>query len=89
MICTVAGLLDSLKQREMELIAHSGIRHAPTIGAQYEGLTMDLLRRMIPEDLGLRVVSGFVEGHDGTLSMRPTCINVRALSANDGSGTLG
>lgn len=48
MIRTVAGLLDSLKQREMELIAQSGIRHAPTIGAQYEGLTTDLRRRMIP-----------------------------------------
>jgi hypothetical protein len=47
MIRTVAGLLDSLKHREMEIIARSGIRHAPTIGAQYEGLTSDLLRRMI------------------------------------------
>jgi hypothetical protein len=76
MIRTVAGLLDSLKQREMELIAQSGIRHAPTIGAQYEGLTTDLLRRMIPEDLGLRVVSGFVEGHDGTLSGQIDCMLV-------------
>ena len=76
MIRTVAGLLDSLKQREMELIEQSGIRHAPTIGAQYEGLTTDLLRHMIPEDLGLRVVSGFVEGHDGTLSGQIDCMLV-------------
>jgi hypothetical protein len=76
MIRTVAGLLDSLKQREVELIAQSGIRHAPTIGAQYEGLTSDLLQRMIPENLGLRVVSGFVEGRDGTLSGQIDCMLV-------------
>lgn len=76
MIRTVAGLLDSLKHREMEMIARSGIHHAPTIGAQYEGLTSDLLRRMIPEHLGLRVVSGFVEGHDGTLSGQIDCMLV-------------
>lgn len=31
---------------------------------------------MIPEDLGLRVVSGFVEGHDGTLSGQIDCMLV-------------
>ena len=31
MIRTVAGLLDSLKHREVELIAQSGIQHAPTM----------------------------------------------------------
>ena len=81
MIRTVAGLLDSLKQREVELIAQSGIKHAPTIGAQYEGLTSDLLQRMIPENLGLRVVSGFVEGHDGTLSGQIDCMLVYGVGS--------
>lgn len=75
-IRTVAGLIDSLKQHEMEIIARSNIRHAPTIGAQYEGLTADLLQRMVPEDLGLQVVSGFVEGYDGTLSGQIDCMLV-------------
>lgn len=38
MIRTVAGLLDSLKQREMELIAQSGIRHAQRSERNTKGL---------------------------------------------------
>jgi hypothetical protein len=62
MILDVAALLQAIQQKEMEVIARSGITHAPTIGTQYEGLTSSLLGLMIPEELQLRVVTAFVEG---------------------------
>jgi hypothetical protein len=62
MIKEVAGLLTALQQKEVEAIERSGITHAPTIGAQYEGLTSTTLEMMIRPELELQVVSGFVEG---------------------------
>jgi hypothetical protein len=59
MIRTVAGLLDSLKQREVELIVQSGIRHAPTIG-----------QKLITEQFApLRIVFGY-EGYASEHSLR-------------------
>lgn len=81
MIRDVAALLQALQQKEMEVIARSGISHAPTIGAQYEGLTSSLLEWMIPANLSLQVVTGFVEGVDATLSQQIDCMLVK------GSGT--
>jgi hypothetical protein len=77
MIRSVAALLEALQAKEMEAIARSGITHAPTIGAQYEGLTSTLLGRMIPAELNLQVVTGFVEGIDGSLSRQIDCMLVR------------
>ena len=76
MIRNAAALLHALQQKEMEVIARSGITHAPTIGAQYEGLTSSLVGLMIPEELNLQVVTGFVEGRDGTLSKQIDCMLV-------------
>ena len=58
MIRNVAALPKALQAKEMEVIARSGIAHAPTIGAQYEGLTSTLLGRIIPAELNLQVVTG-------------------------------
>jgi hypothetical protein len=55
----------------------SGITHAPTIGAQYEGITGSTLRMMIPPELELQVVAGFVEGIESTLSGQIDCMLVR------------
>jgi hypothetical protein len=77
MIRNVAELLRDLQRREMELIADSGITHAPTIGDQYEGLTKAILERAIPSGLQLQVVSGFVEGVDGSLSGQIDCMLVQ------------
>jgi hypothetical protein len=57
-----AALLTAFQQREIEAIQRSGITHAPTMGAQYEGITSSILEMMIPSELQLQVVSGFVEG---------------------------
>jgi hypothetical protein len=77
MIRNVAELLRDLQRKEIELIEKSGITHAPTIGEQYEGLTKSILDCMIPSQLDLKVVSGFVEGIDGSLSGQIDCMLVR------------
>jgi hypothetical protein len=77
MIRNVAELLRTLQLKEMELIEKSGISHAPTIGEQYEGLTKNILDLMIPSSLNLKVVSGFVEGIDGSLSGQIDCMLVQ------------
>lgn len=81
MIKNVAALLAAFQQKEIEAIQRSGITHAPTIGAQYEGVTGSVLEMMIPFELELQVVSGFVEGIDGSLSGQIDAMLVR------GSGT--
>lgn len=80
-IKNVAALLAAFQQKEIEAIQRSGITHAPTIGAQYEGVTGSVLKMMIPAELELQVVSGFVEGIHGSLSGQIDAMLVR------GSGT--
>lgn len=80
MIRTVADLLRALQKEEIRKIEEQGIRHAPTIGAQYEGLTASLLATLLPTD-ALQIVSGFVEGSDGKRSGQIDCMLV------NGSGT--
>jgi hypothetical protein len=77
----VAALLSAFKQKEIEAIQRSGITHAPTIGAQYEGVTGSVLKMMIPSELALQVVSGFVEGIDGSLSGQIDGMLVRGSGA--------
>jgi len=76
-IKNVAALLAAFQQKEIESIQRSGITHAPTIGAQYEGVTGSVLEMMIPFELELQVVSGFVEGIDGSLSGQIDAMLVR------------
>jgi hypothetical protein len=64
----VAALLTGFREREVEAMQRSGITHAPTFGAQYEGVSGSVLKMMIPPELALQVVSGFVEGINGMLS---------------------
>lgn len=66
MIDTVADLLHGLMNEEAAKLAKSGIKHAPTIGAMYEGLTRDVLERALPPGMGLQIVDGFVvDGRGG------------------------
>src|SRR5687767_11023058 len=67
MIKTLGEMLEQLRQAEAKRLDAVDIKHAPTIGAMYEGLTHDILDRAIPPGLDLRVVSGFaVDGKGGT-----------------------
>lgn len=68
MISTVAQLLEELRNAEAAILKKEDIKHGPTIGDMYEGLTRDILDRSIPESLGLRVVEGFIDGIDGERS---------------------
>ncbi|TDC17417.1 DUF6602 domain-containing protein [Actinomadura bangladeshensis] len=53
------------------------IKHAPTIGDMYEGLSADLLGRAIPGSLGLRIVTGFAADGHGNMSGQLDCMLVR------------
>jgi len=76
MIRTVAELLRALQEAEIRQIQKAGIRHAPTIGEMYEGLTSSILDKTIPSEAGLRVVSGFVENGSGMQSGQIDCMLV-------------
>ena len=68
MITSFAQFLEQLQAKEAEILAAESVKHAPTIGDMYEGLTRNLVERAIPEGLNLRLVDGFVVGVDGQYS---------------------
>ncbi|MAU01271.1 MAG: hypothetical protein CL608_29350 [Anaerolineaceae bacterium] len=76
MIRTVAELLEAFQLREIEILDNQNLKHAPTIGRMYEGLTQEILRQAIPSDINLRVVSGFIESYGGELSRQIDCMLV-------------
>lgn len=76
MIKTIADFLHALMQREAEELQGLAIPHGPTIGDMYEGLTQEILTMAMPGNLGLRVVSGFVEDGRGALSGQIDCMLV-------------
>ncbi len=67
MITAISQLLTGLRDAEAEKLKTLGIKHAPTIGALYEGLSREIIGRAIPPDWDVRVVEGFIKGHDGEL----------------------
>lgn len=76
MIRTVADLLRAFQEAEIRQIEKAGIRHAPTIGGMYEGLTSSILDKGIPDEPSLRVVSGFVVNDSGVTSGQIDCMLV-------------
>jgi len=76
MISDIASLLREFMENEALNIAEEGITHGPTIGDMYEGLARETLSRAIPEGLDLRIVKGFIEGVDGSLSTQIDCMIV-------------
>ena len=77
MIRTVADMLAKLAEREAAMLAEMTIKHGPTIGSMYEGLTRDLLERAIPSSLDLQIVGGFVIDGRGGTSGQIDCMLVR------------
>jgi hypothetical protein len=77
MIRTVAEFLLQLKDVEAAKLDAVKLTHGPTIGDMYEGLSKDLLSRAIPEELGLRLVSGFIVDGIGGMSGQIDCMLVR------------
>jgi len=77
MIRTVADFLEKLAQQEAAKLDTFEIRHAPTIGAMYEGLSKSVLSRAVPTGLNLQVVSGFASDGRGNKSGQIDCMLVR------------
>jgi hypothetical protein len=77
MIRTVSDILEQFRRAEAERLDAAGIKHAPTIGAMYEGLTQDILGRALPPGLDLRVVSGFAVDGKGEGTGQLDCMLVR------------
>ena len=67
LITAISQLLTCLRDAEAEKLKTLGIKHAPTIGALYEGLSRDIIGRSIPHEWDVRVVEGFIKGHDSEL----------------------
>jgi hypothetical protein len=77
MIRTVADFLHQLMEAEVARLDAVDIEHGPTIGDMYEGLSADLLRRAVPEQLGLQIVEGFITDGLGNRSGQVDCMLVR------------
>jgi hypothetical protein len=76
-IRTVADLLLGIIKHELPKLDNAPVKHAPTIGDMYEGLSSEVLNRALPDGLGLRVVSGFACDDHGRLSGQLDCMVVR------------
>lgn len=62
-ISTIAGLINEFVSAEKEILNQQDIKHPPTIGAMYEGLTADILDKSIFNGLNLKVVkNSFILG---------------------------
>lgn len=77
MIRSIGEMLEKLRQAEADRLSNCDIRHAPTIGAMYEGLTKDILNKAIPDGLNLKIVSGFVIDGNGGSSGQLDCMLVQ------------
>lgn len=76
MIKNVASLLEAVLDREQKVLDVFDIKHPPTIGDMYEGLTRSTLDLAVPEEAGLRVTHGFVRDGDGRTSKQIDCMVV-------------
>ena len=76
MIKKISDLLHKLSEKEIVAIEKHGIKHGPTIGDMYEGLTKKILDSAIPAVVDLSVRSGFVTDGKGKLSRQIDCMVV-------------
>ncbi|EMR36682.1 DUF6602 domain-containing protein [Vibrio harveyi] len=77
MIKTVADLLQSFMQEESAKLSEYELKHGPTIGDMYEGLSAEVLNRSIPPQLNLQIVDGFITDGADFLSGQIDCMLVR------------
>ncbi|MGK5079436.1 DUF6602 domain-containing protein [Janthinobacterium sp. HLX7-2] len=60
----LSELLKKMSDREKIILNDYPIKHAPTIGKMYEGLTKRLLNESMLDKYGVKVVSGFIQVSD-------------------------
>jgi len=64
-------------ERERLVLDASPVKHAPTIGSMYEGLSQDLLLRSVPAGIELQVVGGFITDGGELQSGQIDCMLVK------------
>lgn len=82
MIRNVAQLLTALLNQERKKLDEYELKHTPTIGKMYEGLTADVLNRAIPQELGLQITSGVIFDDSGKMTGEIDCMVVRGDGQN-------
>jgi hypothetical protein len=69
MIETLADFLQELLEKEQQVLSKQKIKHRPTIGRMYEGLTSSILEKAIFKNLNLKLyTNGFIKNNKGTIS---------------------
>lgn len=76
MIKTVSEMLRAFMEAESKFLADYDLKHGPSIGDMYEGLSSKILDNAIPRGLDLRVVNGFIVDAKGNLSGQIDCMLV-------------
>ena len=79
MIHDVSDLLKGIMLEERAKLDAYSLKHGPTIGKMYEGLTSDILGRAIPESLGLQLQHGIIHDGQGTMSVEIDCMLVKGI----------
>ncbi|MEQ5284954.1 DUF6602 domain-containing protein [Providencia huaxiensis] len=76
MIRTIADLLQEFMHKEAKELEKQNIKHGPTIGSMYEGLSKEILNRTIPKELKLKFVDGFISDGEQFSSGQIDCMLV-------------
>lgn len=77
MIVTISDFLQTLIKREKEIIKeYEIIKHGPTIGDMYEGLTAHFLEIAMFKGLDIRIVAGKIKNDNGEFSNEIDCMIV-------------
>jgi hypothetical protein len=79
MLRNIAQLLTGLLDQERKTLDKYDVKHGPTIGQMYEGLTADVLNRAIPQELGLQIVSGVIFDDSGLMTGQIDCMVVKGV----------
>lgn len=77
MIRDVSDLLKGIMEEEKIKLGAYSLKHGPTIGKMYEGLTSEILDRAIPKSLGLQLRQGIIHDGQGTMSGQIDCMLVK------------
>ena len=79
MIQTIADVIKGFIDEEVKKLNSYNLTHGPTIGEMYEGLSSSIINYIIPSNVNLRVVSGFIVYFDDTLSGQIDCMIVNGI----------
>lgn len=82
MIENVSQILQAIIKQEDKKLREYKITHGPTIGKMYEGLSSDILKRVIPKKLNLKIVSGFIFDDTENMTGQIDCMLVSGEGFN-------